>query len=127
MDAQLKLMMDYTLFHIGVYITLSTLLVSLMGLKAAEEKIAVLRPFLTWTLVFFVLAGMCGGVIAGSLPFYESFKHFSNTNIGPFFAVHMLPSRVWMTAEHLLFWFGVGSALLGLRRSLNLNLPIDEA
>jgi hypothetical protein len=125
--AQLKLMMDYTLFHIGVYITLSTLLVSLIGLRAFEEKFAVLRPFLSCTLGFFVCAGICGGIVAGSLPFYESFNHFSNASIGPFFAVHMLPSRFWMSAEHLFFWLGVGSALLGLRRGLNPNLTIDQA
>jgi hypothetical protein len=117
-NTQMKMMMDYTIFHIGVYITLSTLLVTLIGLKAFEEKLSALRPFLGWTLVFFVVAGMCGGIVAGSLPYYESFDAFSKADIGPFFAPHVLPSRFWMSAEHVFFWCGVGSALLGLKRSL---------
>jgi hypothetical protein len=114
---QLNMMMDYTVFHIGVYITLSTLLASLLGLELFKEKIAVLRPFLGWTLIFFVCAGLCGGIVASSLPFYENFERFSNASIGPFFAVHMLPSRFWMSMEHVFFWCGVLTALFGLKRS----------
>jgi|SwirhisoilCB1_FD_contig_41_4542069_length_465_multi_1_in_0_out_0_1 hypothetical protein len=65
--SQLKMMMDYTLFHIGAYITLSTLLVSILGLKAFEDKIASSKYYLFFTLVCFVFAGICGGIVASNL------------------------------------------------------------
>jgi len=58
---QLKLLMDYTIFHIGVYITLSGLMVSLLGLKAFANRAKAMRCYIIGALTCFLIAGMCGG------------------------------------------------------------------
>jgi hypothetical protein len=35
---QLKLPMDYAIFHIGVYLTLSGLMITVLGLTAFEQR-----------------------------------------------------------------------------------------
>ncbi len=73
METQLKFLMDYTLFHIGAYITLSTLLVALLGLEGFKQRAMTMRRYLMLTLVFFVAAGACGGVVASNIPYFLNF------------------------------------------------------
>jgi hypothetical protein len=126
-NSQLKMLMDYTLFHIGAYITLSTLLVSILGLKAFENKIANSKCCLFITLVCFVFAGMCGGIVASNLPFHSDFEKFKQSSIGPFFATKALPSTYWMSAEHVFFWLGVIAALYGLIRTQITNTSLEPS
>jgi hypothetical protein len=111
---QLKFLMDYTLFHIGAYITLSTLLVALLGLEGFKQRAMGMKYFLLVTLVCFMLAGICGGIVASNIPYFTSVDELSHKNIGPFFAVRAYPLIVWTSAEHVFFWIGVSSALIGV-------------
>jgi hypothetical protein len=111
---QLKFLMDYTIFHIGAYITLSTLLVALLGLEGLKQRAMGMKYFLLLTLVCFMLAGICGGIVASNIPYFTSVDQFSDKNIGPFFAVRAFPLIVWTSAEHVFFWVGVSSALIGV-------------
>jgi hypothetical protein len=111
---QLKSLMDYTLFHIGAYITLTTLLVALLGLEGFKQRATTMQPFLVATLLFFVAAGACGGIVASNIPYFKSFSELSSTKIGPFFAVRALPLVWWTSLEHIFFWGGVLSALTGV-------------
>jgi hypothetical protein len=111
---QLKFLMDYTIFHIGAYITLSTLLVALLGLEGFKQRAMGMKYFLLLTLVCFMLAGICGGIVASNIPYFTSVDELSHENIGPFFAVRSYPLIVWTSAEHVFFWVGVSSALIGV-------------
>ena len=113
----LKLLMDYTIFHIGVYITLSGLMISLLGMKAFEKRAQVMRCYIVSALACFMIAGMFGGVIAGNIPYFSNFDAFTGAWIGPWFATHVLPASLCMKAEHTAFWVGVGVFLLGFWQS----------
>jgi hypothetical protein len=45
-DDQLKALMDYTKFHIGMYTTLCTLLVAIIGLNGLNRKAVGFLPYL---------------------------------------------------------------------------------
>ena len=60
---QLKQLMEYTKFHIGVYTTLCTIFVSVIGLDIFKPHTASLRPYLLITLVCFVLASIFGDLV----------------------------------------------------------------
>jgi len=111
---QLKFLMDYTIFHIGAYITLSTLLVALLGLEGFKQRAMGMKYFLLLTLVCFMLAGICGGIVASNIPYFTSVDELRGENIGPFFAVRAYPLIVWTSAEHVFFWVGVSFALIGV-------------
>jgi hypothetical protein len=112
--SHLKLMMDYTLFHIGAYITLTTLLVALLGLEGFKQRAAGMKVFLLATLVCFVIAGICGGIVASNIPYFQNFEALKSANIGPFFSVPAWPMVCWTSLEHIAFWAGVFFALVGV-------------
>lgn len=114
---QLKLLMDYTIFHIGVYITLSGLMVSLLGLKAFANRAKAMRCYILGALTCFLIAGMCGGLIAGNIPYFSSFTAFTDATIGPWFTPPFLRASYCMNAEHTAFWAGVTVFLFGFWRS----------
>jgi hypothetical protein len=120
---KLKLLMDYTIFHVGVYITLSTLLISLLGLKGFKEHTVLLRPYLVWTLGCFIVAGALGGLIAGSLPYYENFSELQEAKLGPWFLPGIIPFRWCANLEHTAFWLGIVGILLGLVRTNRKTYP----
>jgi hypothetical protein len=49
---QLKALMEYTKFHIGLYTTLCTLLVGVMGLEGLKGHVTPMLPYFIWTLIF---------------------------------------------------------------------------
>lgn len=107
---QLKLLFDYTKFHIGLYVTLASALIALVNTEFG--KALKLRPALIWAAVLFIaLAGLAGGVIASSLPWFESIHSFKDTLIGPF-RLRMMSGEFWTYLEHTSFWLGIGSILL---------------
>ena len=110
----LKLLMDYTKFHIGLYFTLFGAAVT------AIEKNLFLQstwPYLRVAALLFVLAEMCGGVIASSIPDAKSFADFQRQPLGvrwlPRFGVRY---GIWAGLEHSFFWIAIvvtAVALLG--------------
>ena len=108
---QLKLLFDYTKFHIGIYASLITTLV------AAREYWPGRTPgFLKWTLGAFMLAGAAGGVVASNIPAFHSYSIFINTTIGVL-DLPIMRAGFWIHVEHMAFWLGmlwtVGNALVG--------------
>lgn len=113
---QLKLLFDYTKFHIGVYATLVSLLIGFISLGPAS-----LHPIqhlcLAATTVAFVLAGACGGVVASNIPNLSGMEDFRNSDLG---TAWLFPNWLrmkgpkWATLEHLFFWIGIIIALVGL-------------
>jgi hypothetical protein len=97
---QLANLMTYTVFHIGVYITLGAAVIAGGAIKNLDH----------WTLKValgcVLVAGVCGGVIAGSIPEARSWSKFSETRIGPA-GLHWFRYCVWAHVEHYSFWLGV--------------------
>lgn len=112
-DDQLKMLMDYTKFHIGMYTTLCTLLVGFLGLYKDPDLLESMRGFLFFTLLFFVIAGLFGGMVAANLPHCETFAEFESKKLGPS-GLAWLPSSTCIILEHLAFWAGIVIALAGL-------------
>jgi hypothetical protein len=112
---QLKMLMDYTIFHIGMYLTLGALMVSLLGLETFRPRAEVMRPFLVGALACFLVAGAFGALIASNIPYSEKLSEFTALDIGAWFMPRymFLPASFCMSAEHTLFWLGLGIFLVG--------------
>jgi hypothetical protein len=113
MDDQLKQLMDYTKFHIGMYTTLIALVVALLGLSSFSSYVADYKWWLFGTLVTFIAASAFGGLVASNIPFYNRITQFHAALIGPY-------RSEWITgknaahAEHSFFWVGIVIAIIGL-------------
>ena len=98
-NSQLQNLMSYTVFHIGVYISL--LGVILGGGISGKLNYKIFRiPF-----AFYLIAGACGGVIASSIPEFNDFDKFNETRIG-LLGLDLLKYKVWAKIEHISFWIG---------------------
>ncbi len=107
---RVKTLFDYTKFHIGLYLTIGTLLVGVVGTKAPIA----FRHWLLWLAVFFIgLAGFAGGMIASTLPYCKSLATFETLPIGPGDR-KWLPGKSWATFEHRCFWIGIILGILSV-------------
>ena len=106
MDDQLKLLMDYTIFHLGVYITLLSVLVGF-----AEKGVHLSRRSRGIAIFCFLIAGMAGGTIAGNIPLYASWANFERAAFGPY-RLEITSFFWWAAVEHTAFWIGVISDVL---------------
>jgi hypothetical protein len=108
--AQIKLLFEYTKFHIGLY---ATLIAALMGLmKFGAQRVPTnLIPYLKFTLICFVIAGAAGGVIASTIS-VDYCPLVRNEPIGPF-GTCLLRYRWWALIEHLAFWVGILASVVG--------------
>jgi hypothetical protein len=103
---RIKLLFDYTKFHIGLYTTLAGVLVATLG-----SKFAVDWPVCRWAvalgIVLIALAGMAGGVVAATLPYVAGGeKSFWTVETGPVTA-KWFEVKTWTHIEHVLFWLAV--------------------
>jgi 2-iminobutanoate/2-iminopropanoate deaminase len=111
---QLKMLMTYTTFHIGLYTTLSAAVVGFLGLFPGRAGLIQWQLFCT--LGFLVAAGICGGLIASRIPHtrHRHIETFSNLEqLGPG-EWGLIPAWLCIRLEHLFFWLAVGFALYGL-------------
>jgi hypothetical protein len=118
--AQVKLLFEYTKFHIGLY---ATLIAALMGLmKVGVQKVpTTLIPYLKFTLACFVIAGAAGGVIASSIS-VDYTPLVRNEAIGPF-GIHVLWYRWWAHIEHFAFWIGILVSVVGFLKGSQRAYP----
>lgn len=110
---QLKLLMEYTKFHIGMYTTLCTVLISILGLEIFKARAVTFQPYLFVTLAFFVLAGAFGGLVGSSIPLFKDFDEFKKARLGPW-RWEWIPAPWCAHLEHTFFWLGILVVLLGL-------------
>lgn len=110
---QLKILFEYTKFHIGLYMTLVTALVGVLGFTSPDGWQG--DPWVFWGLVFtiacLVVAGISGGVIAGNIPHSADFQTFESKKIGPW-GLPCWPYAFWANLEHGAFWLGVVTAVV---------------
>jgi hypothetical protein len=117
-DANLKkleLLYDYTKFHIGLYLILSSAYITLATSKIGrKDALPILQPALVWiAVVLFVVAGTAGGVIASGITQSRSNSadDFLKERIGPW-RTTLFPARAWVYIEHTAFWLGLIFAVL---------------
>jgi hypothetical protein len=112
-DPQLKMLFDYTIFHIGLYTTLVTALFALLTFGHEHKRVKLSLSPLKWTVGFFLLAGAAGGAIASNIPHYRDFATYSSAGLTAFGFIP-LPSYSWLEhIEHAAFWFGIFFATFG--------------
>ncbi|WP_315737970.1 hypothetical protein [Bradyrhizobium sp. SZCCHNR1093] len=109
---QLKLLFDYTKFHIGLYATVATIF---GGLYSASDKVPLkFNPFwLVLSIICIFMAGIAGGTIASSIPGYTSYAKFWSSKIGPFRS-KLITAENWTYIEHSAFWLAVFLAFLSI-------------
>jgi hypothetical protein len=113
-SVQVKLLYDYTKFHIGLYAGLITAVTAVLEL--AKTKEVPVKPgiigCLGATLLFLVIAGMAGGII-GSTISLNSDAVLNDERIG-LFKLCLFKARTWANIEHWSFWAGIWSTILGV-------------
>jgi len=113
MDDQLKQLYDYTKFHIGMYTTLITAIIAVFANDSLKSSYSNFVPFIGITVFCFIVAGLFGGLVASSIPFYTSFQDFSNSRLGPW-KWKWFSSIICTHLEHSAFWLGCLVAVIGL-------------
>ena len=76
---QMRLLMDYTRFHIGVYITLGA-----AGAGTIKAGVFCVSELLAG-ICLLVVAGMCGGVVGSSIPLFSTWSEFDRARLKVFF------------------------------------------
>ncbi len=129
---KLKLLFDYTKFHILLYTTLITLLIGLFAFGIDLESVTQFRKAMKAVVVCFLIAGAAGGVIGSNIPKFDNFSTFWNGKevnankvdkklcIGPFGILSnklKFPGKVWATIEHSAFWIGILIAIYSFLRA----------
>lgn len=131
-DAQLKRIYDYTRFHIGLYLTLSTGILAALKYKTPKDTD---NEFIL-PLGFLLAAGVCGGIVGSNIPNYLTYsseyvevklldgqeRKNQFVRVIPFIeGVHRfyIPLKEfdisyskWIRLEHTAFWLAVACLLI---------------
>lgn len=107
---RVKLLFEYTKFHIGVYLTLASVLVGILSLKQ-DFGFVVIPQLLTTAIVFIMIAGAAGGTIVSRLTKVKSYTEFHDNKTGPIRS-ELFTGEIWTYIEHLSFWAGILFAAL---------------
>lgn len=107
-DHRLELLMNYTIFHIGLYMTL-------VGAVIASEAHDLFGPgAIVVSILCFLLAGACGGIIAVNIAEYDVNKSsisyfFQGCRLRAWFFKRGwgIPYELTARVEHGAFWIGV--------------------
>lgn len=119
----LEMLYDYTKFHIGVYLTLTTAYIALAKITIkypgteGEVSLSIDTTFMTIAVLAFILAGASAGIIVSSITQQVggSSVEFLKTRIGPWKGelIH-LEGRTWTFIEHTSFWIGLIAAVVSI-------------
>ena len=101
-DNRLSHLLDYTTFHIGIYISLVT---ALIGLGIFKENIGD-SFLLKWSIALITLAGICGGIVGSNIPPCKTYDEYWQKFLG-YWKLKPFKPEVWIALEHLFFWLGV--------------------
>jgi hypothetical protein len=111
--AQLKLLFDYTKFHVGLYAAVATIFGALIAADKAQLKF---EPTLLFASVIFIcIAGLAGGLIASSISGYDGYTNFWDAKIAPYWWPNDgSRPKYWTYIEHTAFWISVVLAILSI-------------
>ena len=110
-DEQLKLLFEYTKFHIGLYTGLVTLFIGVLAF-GGDQIPADLFWCAKLSIVFIAFAGMCGGVVVSNIPEHQDFDNYWKCESLPLSSLPLLKrvefkTKDWATAEHVFFWMAI--------------------
>ena len=111
---RVKLLFEYTKFHIGVYLSLATLLVGIFGLNN-KIRPAFSASLLMVSVGMIVVAGLAGGVIVSRLTQVTTYDEFWSDPTGPW-RLQCFRGEGWTYIEHTAFWIGLVGAILAFFR-----------
>lgn len=112
---QIKLLFDYTKFHIGLYTTVTAGYIAVMASDYGRQFFLQPSPCLVWgAVVMFMVAGLAGGIIASSCPHYPRLDSLMAARIAPYTDGKGLTGRTWTYVEHTAFWVGILLAILSV-------------
>jgi hypothetical protein len=112
---QVKLLFDYTKFHIGLYTTVTAAYIAVMASDYGKSFFLVPNRGLVWSaVIMFLVAGLSGGIIASSCPHYPRFDTLMATRISPYTEGKGFTGRTWTYIEHTSFWIGIILAILSV-------------
>ena len=110
-DKRLDRLLDYTKFHIGIYLSIGGGLLAILGSKDVEYVRSLIGSprVLLAGLIFMAIAGLAGGVIASSCTSYRTFHRFWNFPQAPrpLGCLFWFKGRTWTIIEHWSFWIGL--------------------
>jgi hypothetical protein len=96
------LLMTYTIFHIGTYISLAAAILAAQAFGNAVLAGGVLR----FSLAMFVLAGACGAIVGSHISDSKDWSDYTSMKMGPL-GFPIATYWWWAKAEHIFFWAGV--------------------
>lgn len=109
---KLKLLFDYTKFHIGLYTTLGTGLTAVLAADFAKAW-RINLWLLAISILAIAVAGFAGGVVTSSLTQHTSHHDFWKKKTGPFRA-EWWTGETFTYIEHTAFWIAVVAGLLAV-------------
>ena len=110
---QLKMLFEYTKFHIGLYTAVATIIATAVASKNIPFTFR--QPLLLASIASLCLAGFAGGIIASSIPHFPNLKEFWGTEIGPF-RLKVFKAEFWTYIEHTAFWLSIMLAVASVAR-----------
>ncbi|MEM8977408.1 MAG: hypothetical protein AAGD43_35610 [Pseudomonadota bacterium] len=109
---RLKLLLDYTKFHIGMYTAIITILLGLVVIGVDQQTIKLPESFrvpILLVVTFLALAGAFAGMVAAPIPNhggdFDSYWNGPARFMGS--KIHFLPVRFVAVLEHLAFWIAI--------------------
>jgi hypothetical protein len=124
---QLKLLFDYTKFHIGLYTTLAAAYIALMTSEYGKRLLAPDTRLVLAAVVILGIAGFAGGIIASSCTYYPSFNQLMERRLFPFRDGWGLKGVTWTRIEHTAFWVALGAILASFFIPYQSNLSLEAA
>lgn len=99
-DNRLNHLLTYTIFHLGVYVTLFC---SLIGASIFTQKDHIVMRFAVGCFVF---AGICGAVVGSNITRHVDYDSYSSARLG-YWRIGIWRYQTWAHMQHLSFWVGV--------------------
>ena len=87
---RIKLLFDYTKWRIGIYTTLGTLIITVLGFG----RLTLCIPLLWVSFAFIGIAGLSGGLIASTLPECDTLEEFFRSPTGVW-GINQMSGRAW--------------------------------
>ena len=104
-DPRLARLFTYTVFHLGMYIPLGAVLITIFGSDDLSERLGVMPgdPLVWFIFITLLLAGVAGAMVATACITAEKFEQVWTERIGAY-GIAPLSGRWWAKLEHAAFW-----------------------
>jgi hypothetical protein len=112
---KVKLLFDYTKFHINLYTVIGASVVALGNLEATVHSLEIWRLPMWISVGLIACAGLAGGIIASSLPECDTLDDFLGNPAG-FWNFRPCSGRRWTQIEHTSFWLGLAFGVAAFAR-----------